>query len=140
MHQRDPPEVVVLLVPPPAISVHFHADMKFFVPHIGDGHDGEKALASMRQAAQVVTRRVPTERRVQAIQYWVSGKQYDAEVGKPLVQLGLRHDQKGEEVLAILETRDPDQFLVFTPTNGGQKGLPIVVSQEDSFAIVEFDP
>jgi len=121
------------------VSVHFTQAMKFFVPHIGDGHDGEKALASMRQAAQQATRRIPTERRVQAMQFWVSSKQFDAEVGKPLVQLGLRHDQKGEEVLAILETRDPDQFLVFTPSNGGQRGQPIVVPKDDSFAIVDFD-
>lgn len=94
----------------------------------------------MRHSAQRVTRRMPTERKVHALQHWLGGKQFDAEVGKPLVQLGLRHDVNGEEVMAILETRDPDQFLVFTATNGVERGHPIVAAQEDSFAVVDFDP
>jgi hypothetical protein len=114
--------------------------MRFHVPHVGDGVEAEKALAALRQAAQAVTRRPPTDRKVHAIQYWLSGKQFDAEVGKPLVQLGYRHDQKGEEVIAILETKDPDHFLVFTSSRGVHKGQPIVIAQEESFAIVDFDP
>jgi hypothetical protein len=114
--------------------------MRFHVPHIGDGADADRALVAFRQAAQVMTRRPPTDRKVHAIQYWQDGKQYDAEVGKPLVQLGLRHDQQGEEVIAILETKNPDHFLVFTSSHGVHKGQPILVAQEESFAIVDFDP
>jgi hypothetical protein len=113
--------------------------MRFFLPGIQDTTEAERLLQSMRQAAQQATRRVPTGRRIFAIQYWVGGKQFDAEVGKPLVQLGLRHDQEGETVIAILETRDPDSFLVFTTSKGFRKGEPIIVAQEDSFGTVDFD-
>jgi hypothetical protein len=110
------------------------------MPHIGDGAEAERALVALRQAAQAVTRRPPTDRKVHAIQYWLRGKQFDAEVGKPLVQIGVRHDQKGEEVIAILETKNPDHFLIFTASHGVDKGEPILIAQEESFAIVDFDP
>ncbi len=113
--------------------------MRFFLPDIQDAAEAERLFLSMRQAAQQATRRVPTGRRVFAIQYWVGGKQFDAEVGKPLVQLGLRHDHNGEVVMGILETQDPDSFLVFTASRGFRKGEPIIVAQEDSFGTVDFD-
>ena len=113
--------------------------MRFHIPHVGDGAETERALVAIRQAAQQATRRVATDRRIRAIQYWLGGRQFDAEVGKPLVQLGLRHDKNGEEVIAILETRDPDSFLVFTASQGFRRGQPVIVPQEDSFALVDFD-
>ena len=113
--------------------------MRFYVPQAGDKAEEDRLLLSMRQAVQHATRRLPTERRVHAIQFWMEGKQFDAEVGKPLLQIGLRHDQKGEEVIAILEAKNPDVFLVFTASNGIRKGTPLIVQQDDSFAIVDFD-
>jgi hypothetical protein len=113
--------------------------MRFYIPEIGDGEAAEHALLAMRQAAQLLTKRAPTDRRVHAVQFWLGKKQFDAEVGKPLTQLGLRHDQKGEAVIAILETRDPDSFLVFTSSWSSRKGQPLVVPQEDSFMTLDFD-
>jgi hypothetical protein len=113
--------------------------MRFYIPQLGDGEAAEQTLLAMRQAAQLLTRRTPTQRRIQAVQYWLGNKQFDAEVGKPLTQLGIRHDRKGEDVVAILETRDPDDFLVFTASWSSRKGQPILLPQEGSYMTVDFD-
>jgi hypothetical protein len=114
--------------------------MEFFVPGAGRGVDPQTILSPLRQAAQAATKRPPTERRILALQFWQDRRQYDAEVGKPLTQVGLRHDQQGEVVVAILETNAPDRYLVFTSSNGVDKGKPLIVEAEDSFGLVEFDP
>jgi hypothetical protein len=114
--------------------------MEFFLPATGGAADPQSLLSSLRMAAQGITRRPATDRRILALQYWLDGKQFDAEVGKPLTQVGLRHDQEGEVVVAILETLGPDRYLVFTRTRGVEKGQPVVVDAEESFGLVEFDP
>jgi hypothetical protein len=113
--------------------------MRFFIPQAGDADEAEQTLLAIRQMAQLLTRRSPTERRIQAVQYWLGNKQFDAEVGQPLTQLGIRHDRKGEDVVAILETKDPDNFLIFTASWKSLKGKPIIVPLEDSFMTMDFD-
>jgi len=106
--------------------------MKFFVPKpfAMSVSGSRRAHNCMRDFAHEKLDLDVTDRRVYQIDYVCDGELRDVCVGE------LEHDS-GEIVVAILDA--PCKYLICTPSHGGYKGKPIVVSKRRIESVIEFE-
>jgi len=103
--------------------------MKFFIPYADDERLAEKTYQAIISFAKDTMRWDVKNRKIFKISYSHNGKNHIAEVGRIT-------DTNGEPVIAILES---NAYLICTPNRGVQRGMPILVGQEEAFSVIDFD-
>jgi len=108
--------------------------MKFFIPHAKDKEEEHKVYDAIRKFARDQLKWNITDRRIFSIRYTHDGKGYYAEVGRT-------EQVEGEEVIAILESGYSDVivYLICTPNRGVARGMPILVGENETYSIADFD-
>lgn len=107
--------------------------MKFFIPDFEDDPaDAEEVLIAI---AKFVGAPWPEpDKRIRRISYRHNGKNYTAEVGKPVARY---YEEKADTVLAIIGV---DPVCICLPFRGVVRGSPILVGSNAVDEIVFFDP
>ena len=109
--------------------------MKFFLPHAKDKKEEDTNYEAIKKFAKEQLGWDISDRRIFSIRYFqlararLSSKEYYAEVGKIL-------SLNGEEVIAILES---NTYLIITPNRGCVRGMPILISKSNAYAVVDFE-
>lgn len=107
--------------------------MKFFIPELeGDPACAEEVLIAI---AKFVGAPLPEpDKRIRRIAYRHNGKNYTAEVGKPVARY---YEEKEDTVLAIIGA---NPVCICLPFRGVLRGIPILVGSNAVDEIVFFDP
>jgi hypothetical protein len=103
--------------------------MKFFIPDIDDPDLEKKTYEAIKSFAKTTLGWDVSERRIFSITYTHDGRQQYAEVGKVC-------KVNNEMVFAILES---NAYLICTLTRGVIRGMPLLVGDNDTIAVQDFD-
>lgn len=102
--------------------------MKFFIPYTETTDQAMKILNALKALASSTGWAVE-DKYVRRLEWEREAKTYTAEVGE-------KETRVGEEVVAILEA---SAYLVYTPSMGVVKGMPLIVGKNEVKSIEYFD-